>query len=139
MALKTGTNTNSATNSAVPNKAATNSASSGSGATNTNFSVGATDFDRETGQLDNLLPSFDSIPAFAVGALKLLLLVIGGLAVVVILIGGFRLTVSQGNQKSVEAGKSAITWAVVGLIIALLSYSLVINLRKTFCKILTKE
>jgi uncharacterized membrane protein YjfL (UPF0719 family) len=43
----------------------------------------------------------------------------------IIIIGGVRMVLSQGNQESITKGKNTIIWAVAGLIVALLSFSLV--------------
>jgi hypothetical protein len=42
-----------------------------------------------------------------------------------IVIGGFRMVVSQGNEHGVGQAKKTITWAIVGLIVAVMAYSIV--------------
>jgi len=54
-----------------------------------------------------------------------LIFVAGIVSVIVIIIGGFRYTTSQGNDKSVTAAKDTILYAVVGLVISILSYAIV--------------
>lgn len=66
--------------------------------------------------------SFTSL-AFAV--MKYFLGAIAGLAIVFIIIGAIQLMVSQGNPEMVTRGKDTITWAVVGVVIALLAFSAV--------------
>jgi len=50
---------------------------------------------------------------------------IASVAMIFIIIGGFRLAFSQGNAEAVTAGKKTITWAIVGLIMALLTFVIV--------------
>lgn len=47
------------------------------------------------------------------------------LAIIFIIIGGFRLAFSQGNTEAVTAGRKTITWAIIGLIIALLAFAMI--------------
>lgn len=54
-----------------------------------------------------------------------LIFVIGAIAVVMIVIGGFRYTISGGDSSAVNGAKNTILYAVIGLIIALLSYGIV--------------
>lgn len=52
--------------------------------------------------------------------------VIAAWAVAFIVIGGFKMVISQGNEEAVTSGKKTITWAVLGLLVALLSFSIII-------------
>lgn len=54
-----------------------------------------------------------------------LLLAIGMISVIMIIIGGIRYALSGGDEKAVTAAKDTILYAVVGLVIALLSYAIV--------------
>jgi hypothetical protein len=58
-------------------------------------------------------------------AVDLLLFIVGVVAVVMIIFGGFRYIISGGNASSVTAAKNTILYAIVGVIIALLSYAIV--------------
>lgn len=51
--------------------------------------------------------------------------VIGAVAVVMIVIGGFRYVVSGGDSGSITSAKNTILYAIVGLVIAVLSYAIV--------------
>lgn len=57
--------------------------------------------------------------------IKYLLSIIALVAVAVIVISGFRLVISQGNESQVKAARSAITYAIVGLFVAALAYSII--------------
>ncbi len=58
-------------------------------------------------------------------AVDLMLLVVGAVAVIMIIFGGFRYIISGGNATSVTAAKNTILYAVVGVIVALLSYAII--------------
>jgi Type IV secretion system pilin len=82
------------------------------------------DYDHSDLSLDPLIHA-DSVPAFLAALVKFMLLLIAGLSVIVILIGAFRMVMSQGKTEALTAGKRTITWAIIGLVVALLSYSIV--------------
>jgi len=54
-----------------------------------------------------------------------MLQILGILAVIMIIVGGIRYTVSNGDASRVKAAKDTVTYAVVGLVVALLSYAIV--------------
>jgi hypothetical protein len=56
---------------------------------------------------------------------SLLLYIIGALSVIMIIFGGLRYVISGGNTASVTAAKNTILYAIVGVIVALLAYSIV--------------
>ncbi|HMI09088.1 MAG TPA: pilin [Candidatus Saccharimonadales bacterium] len=56
---------------------------------------------------------------------NILLYVLGAIAVVMIVIGGIRYTTSNGDSSAMTSAKNTILYAVVGLVIAILSYSIV--------------
>ncbi len=56
---------------------------------------------------------------------SVLLFVIGAISVIMIIIGGLRYVVSGGDSSNVAAAKNTILYAIVGLIVALLSYALI--------------
>lgn len=51
--------------------------------------------------------------------------IIGGLALLMFIYGGFILIISQGNSELIEKGKSAMTAAVIGLVVAFSAYLLI--------------
>ena len=53
------------------------------------------------------------------------LAIIGIWAVIFIIVGGFRMVISQGNEEAVAQAKRTITWAVLGVVIAVLSFSII--------------
>jgi hypothetical protein len=71
------------------------------------------------------LTRFTSIGEFAVGVINFAIAIIGALALLFIIIGGVRMVVSAGNESAIKAGKKTVTWAVIGLVVALLSFTLI--------------
>ena len=56
---------------------------------------------------------------------NLLIFSIGMVAVLMLIIGGFRYVFSQGNEKSVTGAKDTILYAIIGLVVAILSFAIV--------------
>ncbi len=54
-----------------------------------------------------------------------LLVVLGMIAVIMIVVGGIRYTVSHGNSSSTKEAKETIIYALVGLVVAIMSYTIV--------------
>lgn len=51
--------------------------------------------------------------------------ILGGLAVVMVVVGALRMVISNGDPAAVKAGRETILWAVIGIIVAALAYSIV--------------
>ncbi len=49
----------------------------------------------------------------------------GALAVLFIIVGAIQILTAYGKTDKIEAAKKTITWAIVGLLIAILSYAIV--------------
>ena len=54
-----------------------------------------------------------------------ILAIIGVIAVLFLIIGGFQYVTSAGNPDSVQKAKSTILYAIIGLIVAILAWSVV--------------
>lgn len=54
-----------------------------------------------------------------------LLYILGAASVIVLIYGGIRYTTSAGNQSSVNAGKNAMIYAIVGLLVAISAYAII--------------
>jgi hypothetical protein len=87
-------------------------------------STTGSDFDSVVDTFINPI-NINTFPELVLFVMKGLIFLIGIMAVLIIIIGGVRMVISQGNQESVTKGKQTIIWAVAGLIVALLSFSLV--------------
>ena len=51
--------------------------------------------------------------------------VLGVVAVAVVIYGGFLFLTAQGDPGKIKKGKDSITWGIIGLLIALLSWSII--------------
>lgn len=88
---------------------------------------GVCDFDKKLGDLFNPLnENFTSPGQIIVGFINIALLLAGILAVIFIIIGGFLMVTSAGNEGRIKQGKQTLIWAVAGLILTLLSFSIVV-------------
>jgi len=56
-----------------------------------------------------------------------LIYVAGPLAVLMIAIGGFRYVIAHGEQSQIEEAKKNIVWAIIGLLVIIVSYAIVSN------------
>jgi hypothetical protein len=57
--------------------------------------------------------------------INILLYILGMVAVIMIVIGGIRYTTSNGESSAIKSAKDTILYAVIGLIVAILSYTIV--------------
>lgn len=74
--------------------------------------------------LYNPLPT-ESLTGTILTIAKGFLAIVALWAVVFIIIGGFRMVLSQGNEEAYLAAKKTITWAVLGVVVAMLSFSII--------------
>jgi len=95
---------------------------SGSGATTP---PGGGQTSNSTTTLYNPIPGSDNLTTLLVTIMKAFLGIIGIWAVAFIVIGGFRMVVSSGSEEAVLAAKKTITWAVLGLLAAVLSFAII--------------
>ena len=75
--------------------------------------------------LINPITGYDNLTALLVNIMKGFLGIIAVWAVVFIVIGGFKMVVSSGNEEAVLSARKTITWAVLGLLVAVLSFAIV--------------
>jgi type IV secretion system pilin len=54
-----------------------------------------------------------------------ILVVIGMISVIMIVVGGFRYTTSNGDSAAIKTAKDTILYSVVGLVVAIMSFSIV--------------
>jgi len=72
------------------------------------------------------------IVLFILRVINILTLLVGTFAFVMILIGGFIFATSGGDEGRVDKGKSIISQAVIGLVFAFMSYSIVLFVQSFF-------
>ncbi len=82
------------------------------------------DYDAPIGYLQNLL-NIDSVPGLIVRLLQIMLGVIGVVTTIILILSGFRLVAMGDNEAERTKAKKAITWAIIGLVVSLLSFSIV--------------
>jgi hypothetical protein len=75
-------------------------------------------------QLDNL-SRFNTLPELIFGVLNYVFMFIGVIAVLMIIYGGFMMTVSAGNEERLGQGKKTIFWAIGGLVVTLMAFSII--------------
>lgn len=56
---------------------------------------------------------------------NIMLFILGAIAVIMIIIGGIRYATSNGDSSSIKAAKDTILYAVIGLVVAIMSYAIV--------------
>jgi hypothetical protein len=67
----------------------------------------------------------DDLPSMAMIIVNTMLVVLGMAAVVMIVIGGVYYATAAGDAAKIKTGKETILYAVIGLIVALLAFSIV--------------
>ena len=65
------------------------------------------------------------------GAINILLGIAGTLAILFVIIGGYQYLTSGANPEMAERGKKTLTNAIIGLVIIILSYTVVSIIYKT--------
>ena len=63
--------------------------------------------------------------SFIQNIVRILLFAIGTISVIMIIIGGIRYSTSNGDPGKITGAKNTILYAIVGLVVALMAYSIV--------------
>ncbi len=66
-----------------------------------------------------------TITSVLTGIIKWMLGLVGFLALIALIIGGGRMVLDFGNEEQVHKAKKTILWAVIGLLVVILSYAIV--------------
>lgn len=66
-----------------------------------------------------------TISEIAVTAINFLLVLAGALSVIFLIVGGIRYIISSGSPDAIDRAKKTVLYAVVGIIVVLLSYTIV--------------
>lgn len=56
---------------------------------------------------------------------NVLIFLVGAISVIMIIVGGMRYVLSNGDAKAAASGKDTIMYAVIGVVVALISYAIV--------------
>lgn len=85
-----------------------------------------TDFDKPIGFLFNpLIDGMTRPESILIRIVNIALMLVGIAAVVFIILGGFLMVTSAGNESRLKQGKQTLIYAIAGLILSLLSFSIV--------------
>ena len=63
---------------------------------------------------------------------NIMITIIGIISVIMLIIGGFRYVLSGGDSKNTTAAKDTILYAIIGLVVSLLAYSIANFVLKQF-------
>ena len=74
-----------------------------------------------TGSADNLFVAGGIFQQIS----NTLIFLVGAIAVIMLIIGGLRYVTSNGEASSIKGAKDTITYAIIGIIVAILSFALV--------------
>lgn len=74
---------------------------------------------------ENKLDSSNGRPSALKSGLNIAFIILGMISVLMIVIGGFKYTASNGDASLVSSAKNTILYAVIGLVVAGLSFALV--------------
>jgi hypothetical protein len=66
-----------------------------------------------------------SVPQLVSNIIKAFVGIVGAVALLIFVYGGFLWLTSAGEASKIQAGKDAMKWAVVGLVVVFSSYALV--------------
>ena len=113
--------------SATGSASADSSSGSGSGGTSGICPPGSKNKDATNIAACNIDPAHkgDDLISDTSKIINVVLGVLGVVAVAVVIYGGFLFLTAQGDPGKIKKGKDSITWGIIGLIIALLSWSII--------------
>ncbi|MSR68682.1 hypothetical protein EXS66_02770 [Candidatus Saccharibacteria bacterium] len=65
-----------------------------------------------------------TVDQLVVGIINILIYVSGAASVITIIVGGIMMTVSAGNDATIAKARNAILYAVIGLVVSILAFSI---------------
>ena len=75
----------------------------------------------QTAWADTAPPTIQDLGAVVVRLINFLFAAVGGIAVLMIVVGGFKFMTAAGDPKATDSARATITYAIIGLVITLLS------------------
>ena len=72
-----------------------------------------------------------TVPELAAKVTSAIVYLVGALSIIMIVVGGIRYVISNGDPKKVADAKNTITYAIVGIVVALLAYAIVTFVTKS--------
>jgi hypothetical protein len=76
---------------------------------------------KPTGASDNLFSNGGLFQSIA----NTLIFIVGAVSVIMLIVGGLRYVLSSGNASAVEGAKNTILFAIIGVVVAALSFAIV--------------
>ncbi len=89
------------------------------------FGGGGDACSKTTTDLCNKKGDSGDLTPIAVPIVNTLLMIVAIVAVIMIILGGIKYAMSNGDSGKVTSAKNTITYAIVGLVVAILSYGIV--------------
>jgi hypothetical protein len=125
---KGGSNANSANNASGTQDSTVQGGSASLGSSQpVDTSVGVSvsqSFDTVLGTFYNPL-EFDRPEELVVRLINAMLLLVGIISVIMIILGGLRMVASGGSESQIKKGRETVTWAIGGLLVSLMAFSIV--------------
>lgn len=75
--------------------------------------------------LPNPIAPYNTITDVVVNVTNYLLYIIATISVLVLVLGGFTYVTSAGNTEEIEKAKTRITYAIIGLIVAIIAWTII--------------
>ncbi len=79
--------------------------------------------------MQDTAPPLSDLSLYFGNILEVVIPLIGLLAFVMILVGGFKILTSAGDPKGLEAGKTTVTLAITGIVLAILSWLILVFIK----------
>jgi type IV secretory pathway VirB2 component (pilin) len=76
--------------------------------------------------------SYPPIVNLVLSVIDFFVKVMGSIAVIMMIVAGFLLIFSQGDQQRIDSGKEIVKYAIIGLVITFLSYTIVVTIQSIF-------
>lgn len=78
-----------------------------------------------SGCVENGVAKLTCLPAVFKNVITAIFIFVGAVAVILVIIAGFKFIFSGGDAKQVEGARNTLTYAVIGLVIVLLSFFII--------------
>lgn len=83
-------------------------------------------------ELPNPIAPYNTIEDVAVNITNFLLWIIGTISVLVLVFAGFTYVTSTGNEQEIEKAKTRMTYAILGLLLAIIAWAVVYTILSQF-------
>jgi hypothetical protein len=75
--------------------------------------------------VENGVARLDCIPLVLQNVVSSFLMFAGAVAVIIVIVSGYKFIMSKGDQKQVHTAKASLTYAILGLVLIILSFFIV--------------